>query len=399
MNTQILTKTITAITLLSVSISTAGDWPNWRGPDYTGVSKETAIDTTALNSPNIAWQQKIGTGYSSISVASGKAYTMANENDNTDVIYCFDATTGKELWRHTYDEPANPKWYDGGCSATPTISGGKVYTISKTGLAFCLNADTGKIIWQQKLTFKEPTWGYAGSALILDDKVIYNVGAAGIALNKDDGSIIWQSEDAEAGYATPVPYQADGKTLICIFGKESLISVNPTDGKVQWQYPWKTQYDVNASDPIIIGNEIFISSGYNRGCALLRIKNNTPELVWESKKMRSQLSGPVLIDGYLYGFDDNKLTCLQWSTGDVKWTDKDPGKGALTAAGDKLIVISEHGKLSIAAASPDGFKPTSSAQLLENICWAPPTIANGCIYVHDSKKSQLNTLTCVNINK
>ena len=398
MNTRILSKSITAITLLAVSISTAADWPNWRGPDYTGISKEN-VNPTALAAPNIAWQQQIGTGYSSVSVANSKAYTMANENSDTDVIYCFEAATGKELWRHTYAEPANPKWYDGGCSATPVINDGKVYTISKTGLVFCLNADSGKVIWQKKLDSKEPTWGYAGSALILDDKVIFNVGAACIALNKADGSIIWQSENSEAGYATPVPYKADGKTLICIFAKESLISVDPTDGKVQWQYPWKTQYDVNASDPIINGNEIFISSGYNHGCALLKVTDNKPELVWQSKDMRSQMSGPVLIDGYLYGFDDNKITCLEWSTGTVKWADKAPKKGALTAAGNNLIIIGERGELAIAPATPDGYKPTSSAQILENTCWATPTYANGYIYIHDSKKAQLNTLTCINTNK
>ncbi len=391
--------TVAAGVFVLASFSFAADWSNWRGSDYDGISKETGLEVGALASPEIVWQGKVGMGYSSVTVANGKAYTMANENEDNDVVYCFDAVTGKSLWRHTYAEALDPKWYDGGCSATPTIDNGRVYTVSKSGHVFCLDADSGKVIWEKKLSFKVPTWGFAGSALILGEKAIFNIGSAGLALNKADGSVIWQSEDSECGYATPVPYEAGGKTLICIFGKDSVMSVDPADGSKQWEYGWKTGYDVNAADPIIVNYEVFITSGYGHGCALLKIKDNKPELVWESKKMRSQMSGPVLIGGYLYGFDDNKLACMEWKTGEVKWTEKAPGKGSLSAVGDKLIVISERGKLSIVDASPSGFKEFSSAQVLKEICWAMPTYVNGYIYVHDAKKGKMNDLICIKAGK
>lgn len=397
-NERMCTVTITMILLCS-AFTFAADWPHWRGPDYTGISTETGWDAAALNDLKVVWKQPVGTGFSSVSVVDGKAYTMGNENEDTDVVYCFDAVTGKPVWRHTYAEALNPKYYEGGTSATPTVENGRVYTLSKTTHAFCLDAETGTVIWDKKLDFTEPTWGFAGSVLILGDKAIYNVGSAGLALNKADGSVIWKSDNSEAGYATAVPYQADGKTLICIFGKDTVMSIDPETGQKLWSYPWKTDPDVNAADPIIQGNEIFFTSGYGHGCALIRLDGQTPTRVWENKNMRSQMSGPVLIDGYLYGFDDAELACLDWKTGKEMWSEKAPRKGSLSAAGDKLIVIGERGKLSIVQATPEGYKEISSAQVLKELCWSMPVLVDGRIYVRDSKKAELTNLVCVDVKK
>ncbi|MHC4289240.1 MAG: PQQ-binding-like beta-propeller repeat protein [Planctomycetota bacterium] len=379
--------------------SFAADWPQWRGPDYNGISTETDWDPESLKNPDIAWKIEIGTGFSAISVADGKAYAMGNIDKKTDVVYCFDALTGDEKWRHEYPEPLDPKWYDGGSSATPTIHEGKVYTLSKQGVAFCFDAQTGDILWEKKLDFKPPTWGFSGSALILDDLVIYNVGAAGLALNKASGDVVWKSDNDVSGYATPVPYEQDGKTYICLFAKDTVMGVEAQTGKISWSYPWKTNHDVNAADPIVVDNKVFITSGYGHGCALLDISGAEPALIWDNKNMRSQMSGPVLIDGFLYGFDDNQLVCLDWKTGEQKWTEKSPRKGCLSAADDKLIVIGEKGKLFIVQATPEGYQELSSAQVLEHLCWAMPVLANGHIYIRDAKKNTPNNLICVNVQK
>lgn len=397
-----LVRTYISCTLLLWILSAgtiAADWPHWRGPDYNGISSETDWDPTALKDLTIAWRKPVGTGFSSISVVNGKAYTMGNENKDTDVVYCFDAATGNELWRHEYPEDLNPKYYNGGTSSTPTVSDGRVYTLSKTARAFCLDADTGDVIWDKKLPFEEPTWGFSGSVLILGDKAIYNVGSTGLALDKTDGSVIWKSEDDKSGYATPVPYKTDEGTAVCIFGKNSVMGIDADTGKLLWSYPWKTQHDVNAADPIIHGNEVFITSGYGHGCALLRLNGTEPELVWQNKNMRSQMSGPVLIDGYLYGFDDNQLVCLDWKTGEQQWSEKAPKKGSLSAAGDKLIVIGDRGTFYIVKATPESYHEISSAQVLEHLCWSMPVLANGCIYVRDSKKAELTDLVCVDVQK
>lgn len=375
----------------------AADWPHWRGPDYDGISKETIADPTVLNNPKILWKAEVGVGYSAVSVAEGRAYTMGNINKNTDVVFCFDALTGQPVWRYEYPEDLAPKYYEGGCSATPTVEGGKVYTISKSGKVFCFNAADGKIVWQKQLDFKLPTWGFAGSALILDNKCIFNAGAAGIALDKNTGEFIWQTENEEAGYATPVPFKQGDATYLAVFSKDTIKAVNSQDGKVAWSYPWKNQASVNAADPIVSGSQVFITSGYGRGATLLDFSGPQPTTVWENKSMESQMSGPVLIDGYLYGIDDNQLVCVDWKTGEQKWVEPSAKKGAVSAVGDKLLVLHESGQLSIVQVSPENCKVLASAKIFDGKCWTMPVFANGRIYSRDMIKNKAGTLVCVDM--
>ena len=378
---------------LFVAGANAADWPNYRGPNYDGISTETGWNPQALNEVKIAWQAEIGIGFSSVTVASGKAYAMGNINKNTDVVYCFDAVSGKELWRHEYAEPLNPKYYEGGTSATPTVRDGKVYTLSKSGKVFCLDAETGKVVWNRDLPHKELTWGFSSSGLIVGDTVIFNVGSAGVALNKNDGKVVWNSDNSESGYATPVPFTSpDGQSLLAIFGKNSLMAIDPANGTVKWSFPWQTQHDVNAADPILVGDEAFITSGYNRGAALVKIAS-PPTAVWENKNMRSQMSGPVRIGDHIYGINQDQLACIEWKTGNSVWSERKTGNGSLSAAGDKLIVVSERGRLMIVEASPDGFKELSGADILSARCWSPPTLSNGYIYVRNSQ----GKLVCVDV--
>lgn len=385
-----------AAVVLSCGTAGAQDWPHWRGPNLDGISTETDWNPLGLNDIKIAWQAEIGIGFSSVSVVGGKAYAMGNINRNTDVLYCFDAVSGKELWRYEYVEPLDPKYYEGGTSATPTVHAGKVYTLSKSGKVHCVDAESGKLVWRQTLTHKGLTWGFASSGLIVDEKVIFNVGASGVALNKNDGQVVWDSDKkSESGYATPVPFTApDGQRLLAIFGKDTLMAVDPADGSKKWSYPWKTQHDVNAADPIIVGDEILITSGYNRGATLLKI-GSEPTSVWETKTMRSQMSGPVRIGDYVYGINQDQLACVEWKTGKTMWSERRVGNGAMSAAGDKLIVVSERGRLMIAEATPDGFKELSGADILSARCWSPPVLSNGYIYVRNSQ----GKLVCVDMRK
>lgn len=389
----------TAVCLTVIAVSAAADWPHWRGSDYTAVSTETDWDPSALADPQIAWSVEIGTGFAAVSIADGKAYTSGNINKDTDVVYCFDALTGKELWTFKYPEPLTPNNYEGGCNATPTVHDGKVFTLSKTGKAFCLDANTGAEIWKQTLPFKKPRWGFAGSPVVLDDKVIYNVGAAGMSLNKNDGMVIWKSDDEEAGYASPVPFQYNDKTYLAMFAAKSLKIVNPETGHVIAAHTWETSWDVNAADPIISGDEILITSGYGHGAALVKFDGSSLTELWQNKNMQSRMSGPVLIDGTLYGIDDKQLACVDWKTGEQKWTEKSPKEGSLCAAGNKLIVLGEKGDLMIAEATPEAFKLISSAQILPKKCWTMPVLANGRIYVRNTAGNQMDTLICVDVQK
>lgn len=374
----------------------AQGWPHWRGPNHDGVSTETEIDTSALNEPKIVWQAELGIGFSAVSIADGKAYVMGNTDKNKDVVYCFDALTGKEIWRYEYVEPLDPKYYEGGTSATPTVHANKVYTLSKSGKLFCLDAQTGAVVWQKTFSHKAPTWGFSSSGLILDDKLIFNVGSAGVALNKNDGQIVWDSKPTECGYASPVPFKTpDGRQRIALFAKDSLIAVDPADGSEVWSFPWKTQHNVNAADPIIVGTEAFITSGYNRGAALVRFAEE-PTAVWEEKSMRSQMSGPVRIGDYVYGIDQNQLACVEWATGKQRWAEPKTGNGTLSAVGEMLIVLSERGRLMFVKAAPDGFVEWSGAEVLSGgRCWSIPVLSGGHLYARNSQ----GKLVCIDVRK
>lgn len=383
---------------LSLAVTTAADWPNYRGPSHDGISKETGWTTEwPANGPKILWKAKVGMGFSGVVVANGRAYTQGNANEQ-DTIFCFDANTGEIKWKHSYAAPLDAKYYEGGTSATPTVDGDKVYTISKRGIVHCLNAADGKVVWtknlQEELGAKIPEWGFASSFYIEGDLALLNIGSAGAALDKKTGKVVWSSGTDVSGYATPVPFDANGERAVMLAAKSDVIAVKVKDGKELWRFPWKTQYDVNAAAPIKSGSKVFISSGYNRGAGVFDISKTPAEKVWENKNLRNHMASSVLWEGHLYGVDENQLRCVEFESGQVKWTDKVSGKGTLSMADGKLIVLSERGELLVANPSPAGFKPIVRAQVVGGKCWTAPTLANGKIYVRTGP----GDLVCVDVS-
>jgi outer membrane protein assembly factor BamB len=383
-----------SMTLLFVGAVEAGDWPRWRGPDFDGVSRETGWSASwRAGGPTVSWRSSVGTGFSSFAVADGRLYTMGNRDD-TDTVYCLDAATGKLNWKHAYACPLDDKLFEGGPTATPTVAGGRVYTLSRRGDLFAFDAASGEVKWSVNLHdatgVRMPGWGFASSPLVHGGLVVVNAGEAGTAVEQDTGKVAWASGDADAGYTSPVPYQRDGKWCAAFASGKYYLGVQIATGKVLWQYRWLTRYSVNAADPIIHGDRVFISSGYNKGDALLKLTGGgEPELVWKNKHLRNKLNGSVLIDGYLYGFDgeedaDASLNCVVLDTGELRWSEKGKGFGSVTVAAGKLIVLTAKGELIVAPASPDGFKPVARAKVLDGKCWTVPVLANGRIYCRNA---------------
>ncbi|MFN0068196.1 MAG: PQQ-binding-like beta-propeller repeat protein [Limisphaerales bacterium] len=395
---------ISILASLSVPGAYAGDWPRWRGPNLDGISTETGWSTEwPDDGPRQLWKAKVGTGMSSVTVANGRAYTMGNR-DGQESVYGFDAESGKELWKHTYEHPLDPKYYVGGPSATPTVDGDTVFALSRRGDLFALDTASGAVRWQKNLAeeigAKLLEWGFASSPLVDGDRLILNVGTAGTAVDKKTGKVVWSTGPDMAGYATAVPMQHGGGKLFLIFSAKQLAAVNAADGKIAWSHPWETSYDVNAADPIVVGpGRVFISSGYGRGGALIEVKGGRPSVVWENKNMRNQMNAGVLVDGHLYGIDGNErgkdttLRCLEAATGAVKWSFKDPAHGAVSAAGGHLIVLGEKGELMVGKISPAEFKPVARAQVLGGQCWTVPVLANGRLYLRNSA----GDLVCVGL--
>ncbi len=390
------------------NIVKAAEWPNWRGPDYNGISAEKNWDPLMIkNGVKPLWRASIGIGFSTFAVSDGRVYAMGNtgsknidESKHKDIVYCFDAETGKEIWKHAYSQPLDPKYYEGGTLASPVVADGKVYTISKDGKAYCLDAKTGQEIWYKNLLeglgIKRTTWGQSGSPVIIDNMAIYNVGMKGIALDKENGSIIWQSGKDPSGYATVVPFTMDGQKCIALFGCKHLIGLVAATGKELWRYPWQTKYDVNAADPIFEGNMVFISSGYGTGCALLKIQGDTVTEVWRNKNMRNKMNACVLWKGSIYGVDEEgELRCLDFNTGKLLWAQKGFGQGSITLADGKLIVLGEKGNLVIAETNPESYKVISEANILSFKCWSVPVLANGRIYARNTN----GDVVCLDVKK
>jgi outer membrane protein assembly factor BamB len=364
----------------------AGDWLQWRGPTRDGISTESGWTTAwPASGPKVLWKQSFGIGCSSFTVAGNRAYTMGNEKD-TDTVFCIDVVSGKILWRYSYPSALDPNMFEGGPCGTPAIDGPRIYTLSRHGLLLCL--EEGKVIWSKDLIkdfgAKKPTWGYASSPLVLGGHLLLDVGGKGsssVALDKLTGKVVWQSGDDPASYGSPIIVKSGPDTTVAFMNARALVVRAARDGRELWRFPWKTQYDVNAATPIIIGDDIFISSGYGHGGALVRPAANGASAVWESKSMRNQVNSSVLWEGHLYGFDESSLNCLEAATGAVKWKQGGLGKGSLTIADGKLLIMSENGKLVVASPSPQKFQRVAEAQVLsKERCWVVPTLAHGRIF-------------------
>jgi outer membrane protein assembly factor BamB len=375
-------------------------WPRWRGPRGDGISQETNWSAASLaGGPKVLWRASVGAGYSAVSVAGGRLYTLGSR-DEKDVVSCLDAGTGKMQWEHSYACDAGDY---AGPRATPALDGGSVYTFSRAGHVFCLDTADGKVKWSRDLAAEmkamPPQWGFSGSPVIEGDMLLLNAGKSGVALDKATGKTLWASEPAAAGYASPTAFETKGGKGVALFGAKALYGVDAKSGRKLWEFPWETSYDVNAADPVVSGSRIFISSGYGRGCALLDVASGQPTVVWQNKAMRNHFGSCLLIEGCLYGIDGNAgrgvLRCLAFATGTEKWN-KDVGFGSVTAAGGKLIVLNEKGEVIVAEASPVAYRETARcASLGSPKFWTVPVLCGGRLYCRNDK----GALVCLDLSR
>ena len=378
------------------------DWQRWRGPALNGISQETGWTTVwPQEGPKQLWKAAVGIGFSSVSVSQGRVYTLGNDKE-TDTVFCLEAETGAVAWKYSYDCPLDATYYEGGPGSTPTVDGPAVYTLSKRGHLFCFAAATGKVIWQKNLTNElgavKPRWGFAGSPLVQENLLLLNVGSAGTAIDKASGNVVWTSGKEPAGYATPVPFLAGQQKAVMIFAAKALVAVAVKTGQELWRHPWVTRWDINIADPIVAGDKVFISS-FDRSGTLLQFGAGQPVLLWENKEMGNHFASCVLFKGCLYGIDGNTdrpgvaLRCLDFQTGQTKWSHAGLGLGGLLVADGKLIVLSDKGELVVADASPAAFKPAARAQVLGGKCWITPVLAHGRVYCRNAQ----GTLVCLDV--
>jgi len=383
---------ILALALLP-TFAAAGDWPHFRGPSRNGVSAEKGWRSELNGDAPVAWKAQVGLGFSSVVVANGRAAT-AGHAGGQDTVFCFDAATGKALWKHSYAAELGDKFFGGGTTGTPTWDGARLYWLRRWGDLICFDGESGKVVWQKNIQKETeapgPMWGFTGAPLVVGNLLVLNVGEAGVGVDKNDGKVVWKSAAKDAGYSTPLPFEFGGAKLVMFGNGTNYLAVDPVTGREAWRFRWVTQYGVNAADPIVSGDRVFISTGYSKGGALLQLGGDEPKQLWKTKVLRTQLNAAVLHEGHLYGVDGDTtekgaLKCIEFATGAEKWSQPGFGNGGVIIADGKLIVLSGDGELSIAPASPSGFKPTANAKVLAPKCWTAPVLANGLVYCRNSR--------------
>ncbi|HLL75514.1 MAG TPA: PQQ-binding-like beta-propeller repeat protein [Pyrinomonadaceae bacterium] len=377
----------------SARAQTGGEWPQWRGANRDGVSKETGLlKQWPEGGPPLAWKaQGAGTGYSSMSVSKGRIYTMGLRGDREYVI-AFDAKTGKELWATPHGSAYRDSRGDGP-RGTPTVDGDRVYSLGGNGDLSAIDAATGKLVWSmnvlQKFGGSNISWGISESPLVLGDRVLVNAGGPGaalVALRKADGSLIWKTQSDKAGYSSALPVQFGGRTQVVFFTSQRAVAVDPADGRVLWEYAKPSNRTANVATPVARGNRVWISSDYGTGGGVVELKpDGTAQEVYFTKEMRNHHSTAILVGEHLYGFSGSVLTAMRFDTGEVAWKDRSVGKGSLAYADGHLYAFSENGVVGLVEATPAGYREKGRFSIQQGSLptWTHPVVAGGRLYIRD----------------
>lgn len=387
-------------------VSDGSNWPAWRGVYRNGVTAAPGLITDwPKQGPEQLWNASAGEGYSAIVVADGRAFTMGRTGEEEQII-CWDAETGKEIWRKGYNAPVTIEYGDGPRS-TPAVVEGRIYSVGVGGRLQCRQVEDGALLWEHDLLAeyqaKNLRWGVTFSPLVDGDLVLTMPGgsdAAFVAFDRTTGAEVWKSHSGQAGYASPVALTVGGQRMAVFFTGTSVVGVSTIDGKVHWTYDWRTSFEVNAATPLAFtatiasGDQpyLFITSGYDQGCALLKLNSNdagevSVQRVYEGTSMRGQFSSPVRLGDHAYGFDEARLACVDLRTGKARWTKTGFGRGGLLRAGEHLIVMGERGNLALIEASPEECKIRTEHKVFRgDQCWTMPAYAAGRLYVRNQDK-------------
>lgn len=377
----------------------AADWPQFRGPGRDGVSAEKGLAASwPADGPKELWRVELGDGYSAPVIAAGRVYTMFSRGDD-EFIACFDAADGSELWRVRADATWKDRFANGPRS-TPTVDGETVYALGSRGKLLALAAADGALRWSRDLPrefgAKAPKWGVSTSPLVEGKALLVDVGgnegASIVAFDKASGKELWRAGSDGAGYSAPVAFEAGGVRQVVFFTATSVTALRPSDGTLLWEVPWATSWDVNAATPIFIPpDKLFVSSGYDVGAAVYRIKSGADgevsvEELWKNREMKNKFSSSVLHDGYIYGFDEKTLKCIGATDGETRWQARGLGHGSLLYADGKLIVLGDEGTLALVEATPEEYREKSRAQVVEGRTWTMPALSGGRLYVRNLKE-------------
>ena len=432
----------------------AADWPQWMGEQRDGVWREDGIlEKFPAGGPKVLWRTPIGAGYSGPAVVGDRVYVtdrilndgVVRSKDNfkkgplngKERVLCLNRADGSEIWKHEY-ECAYDVQYASGPRTTPTVSGGKVYTLGTEGDLLCLDASNGKVLWEHNykkdFTVTSPVWGFAASPLVDGQKLIClarGKGTTVVAYDKDSGKEIWRALEApEPGYCPPVIYELNGKRQLIIWDPISLNGLDPESGKVFWTQPFTARAGLSISMPrkllLADGSEaLFITSFYNGSMLVKFVKDQEkPTVVWRGVKisekdtdgLHSIMPTPLIEDGYVYGACSyGQFRCLKVESGERVWESFIPTGGPfpnpegerwantfIIKNGERVFLPNEKGDLISAKLSPKGYEEISRAHVLEPtntalqrmVVWSHPAFAHKCMFIRNDKE-----IVCVALSK
>jgi outer membrane protein assembly factor BamB len=381
----------------------AGDWPQWLGPDRNGSSAEKVA--AWKDAPKVVWHFPVGAGHSGPVVADGKVFLHSKGDGETEVVACYDAGSGKEIWSKSYPRAAFTSEFGVGPRATPAVAGKKVYTFGVTGVLSCFDVDDGKLVWQVD-TLKDfkgtnPHFGMSSSPLVEDGKVFINVGAKGasiVAFDAADGKVAWKALDDGASYSSPIVFERDKQRQLVFLTAAGLVSLKPSDGTVFWKFPIVDLLFESSTTPVLVGDYLLASS-ITYGSVGLKLgadgSKPTAEKEWKNDKLTCYFATPVavgkdnvlMVTGSLL-LQQANLQCVESKTGKVLWTRPKVGKyhAALLRTGDdKLLMLEEAGNLVLVDPNPEKYVELARSKVCGQ-SWAHPALAKGKLYVRDGKE-------------
>jgi outer membrane protein assembly factor BamB len=387
----------TGIAVNLVAQPATSDWPQWQGPNRNGLSTETGLlQKWPASGPPLTWSiSSLGAGYGSTAIKGDRIFVQG-ARDGKSVIYALNRADGRGVWSKALG-PSGSNDRGSGPRGTPTVDGDRVYVLTEHGDLACVKTD-GSAVWQRNILSdfngRQISWLISESPLVDGNNVIVTPGgprAGMVALDKMTGKTVWTSQQLsdEAGYASPIVADVQGVRVVMTLTADAGVGVRASDGKLMWRYQPVANGTANIATPIFHDNKVFYTSNYGTGAALLALTAQNGEVsaqqVYFTREMQNHHGGVVLVDGYLYGFHNAILTCLEFATGKTMWRNRSVGKGSLTYADRNLYIQSENNVVGLAAASPTGYEERGRFTIADQglSSWAHPVVSGGTMYIRN----------------
>jgi outer membrane protein assembly factor BamB len=341
------------------------------------------------------WKQPIGGGYASFVIADGQAFTI-EQRGAQEVVAAYDVVTGRELWTNASKAVFRESMGGDGPRATPTWHDGNVYALGGAGELRALEAASGTVLWRTNILddagASNLQWGMSAAPLVVDNAVVVLPGGSNgnsvVAYDRTTGKRAWSALDDAASYASPMLVTLAGVRQILVFTATRLVSLAADTHAVLWEFPWATQYGVNASQPLLLGDDrVFISTGYGSGAAAIQLSKEGDHFsvreLWRTNRMKNQFTSSLLHEGFVYGLDESILVCMNASTGAVAWKNGRYGYGQVMLASGHLVVLTESGELALVRADPAQYVEVARFPVLEGKTWNHPSMSGGYLLIRN----------------